>query len=185
MPPLTTSRFTRLARGLVAVAVVSVGALGGSVAPAGAGAPAGHTAAPVNLTQPTDEPPPTGPYVTDLVGTHTGDPLTPLPEKGKKAKREQRAQRLASCGGSQYGGGFNSRLGGGWTSLAIRTQACTGSSSVGSYGTSSTFYVSRETSGEFLCRGRSYGYGSSIWFKTSRGWVWSGGTANPRWNRSC
>lgn len=39
-----------------------------------------------------------------------------------------------------------------------------------------------------ICRGRSYGYGSSIWFRTSgtQGcWFWSGSTRDADWNTDC
>ena len=179
MPLLTTTRFKRPARGLFATTVVCVGALCGPVGPAGAGAPAGHTGALTSgitsnaaLT--------VTPLVTDRLGTHVGDALTPLPTKG-----DETASRLGICDASLYGNGLTTRLGSTWTALAIRSKPCTSASSSGAYGTSGTISVSKETAGEFICRGRTYGYGSSIWFKTSKGYIWSGGTANPRWNKSC
>jgi hypothetical protein len=179
MPLLNTPRFKRPSRGLLATAVVFASTLGGPVGLAGAGAPASHTGALAGPAM-SNAALTVTPLVTDRLGTHAGEPLTPLGKKG-----DPTASRAGICDAGLYGGGFNTRLGSSWTSLTIRSRPCTGSSSNGSYGTSSAIYVSRETAGEFICRGRTYGYGSSIWFRTSRGYIWSGGTANPRWNRSC
>lgn len=179
MPPLNTPRFKRPARGLLATAAVLFTALSGPVGSAGAGAPAGNTGNVVSATA-SNAAFSVTPFVTDRLGTHAGEALTPLDKKGDAS-----ATRLGECDASLYGSAFTTRLGSAWTSLTIRTKPCTGSSSNGSYSSSSSISVSRETAGEFICRGRTYGYGSSIWFKTSKGYIWSGGTANPRWNRSC
>ena len=182
MPPLSSPRFNRRARGLVAVAAVFIGAVGGPVGPAGAGAPAERSAAATaNTTSLTSNSADlVTPTVTDRLGTHTGEILRPLGKKDDPV-----ATRSGICDPSVYGGGFGTGIGSNWSSLAIRSRPCTGSSGVGTYGTTSSIWVERETQGEFICRGRTYGYGSSIWFRTNRGYIWSGGTDHPRWNRSC
>ena len=38
--------------------------------------------------------------------------------------------------------------------------------------------------GEFICRGSSYGYGTAYWYKTSRGWIWAGATADAIWQKT-
>ena len=117
--------------------------------------------------------------ITDKVGTHAGGPITPLHKDGDPS-----AKRLGICDASLYGGAFTTRLGSGWYSVAARSKPCTASSGSSSWG-GGGIPVSKETTGETLCRGRSTGDASSIWFKTSRGYIWSGATANPRWNRRC
>src|SRR4051794_24991998 len=106
MPPLTTSRFKRLVRGLFAATVVLVGAMGGPVAPAGAGAPAGHTVAVESLSGPLVSRPSSGttltPLVTDLLGTHSSAALTPSTTS---------ATRLGACDANLYGSAFTTRLG--------------------------------------------------------------------------
>ncbi|MBO9533100.1 MAG: hypothetical protein J7513_09030 [Solirubrobacteraceae bacterium] len=95
------------------------------------------------------------------------------------------AQRLGSCSPSTYGTSFTTTLGSGWSSLAARSQTCT-SGSLLSYWTGGSFKVTSYTAGgQNICRGGSYSYGSSWWYKTSKGWVWSGGTSNPVWNTNC
>lgn len=187
MPPLTSSRQRRLARGLLVTAVGFTGALGGPVAPAGAGAPAGHTsrASSVVVSNPASFN--ATPLVTDRLGTHTGELLTPPPSRSTSS--DPSASRLGDCDISlvSLGKTLTLKLGPAWTGLAIRTKPCTSAPSVGLYGTLTSFTSSSWTRGEFICRGRTYGYGSSAWYKTSRGYVWSGGTNTPRWdaNRVC
>lgn len=160
-------------------ATIAVGAFSGPVGSAGAGVPA---ALPTERAQFDEAFSPIVPLVTDRLGIHTGSALT-APKA--PAKREPTARRLAGCGGSLYGGGFSTQLASTWTLLAARSAACTSASQTGSYGSGIRFNVSRETNGQAICRGQTYGYGSSIWFKTARGYVWSGGTTNPRWNTRC
>lgn len=90
----------------------------------------------------------------------------------------------ACSAGAQYGGGFKTSLGSGWTSLARRTGPCTGSTSRASYGEGSVWTVRRETHGQFICRGRvTYNYGTDVWFKNYKNeWSWSGGTTDARWD---
>lgn len=180
MPPLTSSRSRRLARGLFAATVSITGALGGPVAPAGAGAPAGHPTAATKGPTVSHSASTVTSLVTDRLGTHSGERLTPPVNLS-----DPTASRLGACDAALYGSGFITRLGSTWTALAIRKQPCTDGSQVGVYGTLGTITVQRETKGEFICRGRTYGYGSSVWFKTSKGYIWSGGTAHPRWNQYC
>lgn len=160
-------------------ATIAAGAFSGPVGSAGAGVPA---ALPTERAQFDEAFSPIGPLATDQLGTHTGPSLT---SPKVHAKGEPTARRLAGCGGTLYGGGFTTQLASTWTLLAARSAACTSATQTGSYGSGIRFTVSRETNGQGICRGRTYGYGSSIWFKTARGYVWSGGTTNPRWNISC
>ena len=109
---------------------------------------------------------------TDPLGTHDGPPLV------------ERSLRASNCPpGPQFGGGFRTNLDGHWTSLAARDEPCTGAAANGAWGVGDVFQVSRETHGQFICRGRrTYGYGTDVWFKTSNGWSWSGGTVDARWH---
>jgi hypothetical protein len=110
---------------------------------------------------------------TDPLGTHEGPALVGT---------SQVASPDCSIG-AQFGGGFATNLGSGWTSLAARSGPCTAAVAGGAWGVGSRFDVSRETHGQFICRGRiQFGYGTDVWFKTSRGWAWSGGTADARWH---
>lgn len=100
------------------------------------------------------------------------------------------AHAAGACGQfSTFGGGFNTSLGSGWTSLAVRSGPCTAASSVANpHGEGQRWYVSRETHGQFICRGRlQYGYGTDVWSRDAHGWSWAGGTTNPRWDhhRGC
>lgn len=85
---------------------------------------------------------------------------------------------------SQFGGGFKTNLGSGWTSLARRSGPCTAANSTSSYGEGAVWTVTRETHGQFICRGKhTYNYGTDVWFKNWKNeWSWSGGTADARWN---
>jgi len=94
------------------------------------------------------------------------------------------------CGAwSNYGGGFYTNVGSGWTSLAIRQGPCRAANAVGTFGIGYRWYVDKQTNGEFICRGSwQYGYGTDVWYRngTSR-WSWAGGTADPAWetHHSC
>lgn len=182
MPPLTYPRKRRLARGLLVAAVGITGALGGPVAPAGAGAPAGHTSAASKVVVSNPGSFTSTPLVTDRLGTHTGELLT-LPEFRSSAA-DPVASKTGECDVSlrTYKEPVATRLGPAWTGLAIRTKPCTSAPSVGLYGTLGSFQVTGWTPGEFICRGRTYMYGSLVWYKTSRGYVWSGGTNKPVWD---
>ena len=99
-------------------------------------------------------------------------------------------QAAGVCGQfSTFGGGFNTSLASGWTSLAVRSAPCTAADSVANpHGEGQRWYVARETHGQFICRGHwQYGYGTDVWSKDSHGWSWAGGTTAPRWNyhRTC
>jgi hypothetical protein len=109
---------------------------------------------------------------TDPLGTHDGPPLV------------ERSLRASNCApGPQFGGGFRTNLESHWTSLAARDEPCTGAGANGAWGVGDVFSVSRETHGQFICRGsRTFGYGTDVWFKTSKGWSWSGGTVEARWH---
>lgn len=91
-----------------------------------------------------------------------------------------------ACGNfGQYGGDFDTSLGGGWSFLAARSGPCRAASGNDGWGTGSRFHVSKEANGEFICRSRTQGIGSDVWFKTSKGWSWSGGTSDARWHAGC
>lgn len=181
MPPLTHPRQRRLARGLLASSVGMTAALGGPVAPAGAGAPAGHTTEAASSAVVSNPASSLNPLVTDRLGTHTGDLLTPAPV-GSKA--DPSASKAGECDVSLVGlkPTLTLKLGSTWTALAIRTKPCTSGTQVGIYGTLTSFSSSSYTKGQFICRGRTYGYGTAAWYKTSRGFVWAGGTNFPRWD---
>lgn len=117
--------------------------------------------------------------VTDSLGTHASDEADMPPESSF-------ARSQGSCGSwSEYGGGFHTSLGGRWTELAARSGPCRAGGANGSWGTGSRFYISRETNGEFICRSRAQGIGSNVWFKTDKGFSWSGGTNATRWQQGC
>jgi hypothetical protein len=82
---------------------------------------------------------------------------------------------------------FTAYLGPGWSELACRWEPCQSAGVATVFGPTQGFQVDAETEyGQFICRGQSYGYGSSVWYHVVDGcWVWSGGTDRPRWNRSC
>lgn len=112
--------------------------------------------------------------ITDALGTH----LSGLADAGELTA-------LASCPAHAYGGGFDTSMGAGWTQLAVRTGPCRAANAVGDHYTGDLWHVRRESTGEFICYGRSYGYGSTIWYQDSKGWSWSGGTSDPQWNKNC
>ncbi|CAG8586372.1 24247_t:CDS:1, partial [Racocetra persica] len=66
---------------------------------------------------------------------------------------------------------------------------CVEITSTGEYTNRSTFAVSKITSAEPLCYSDVIGVqdtrGSSVWFLSPLGWIWSGLTTNPNWNLSC
>lgn len=126
--------------------------------------------------------------VSDALGTREANVMG-APEDVEEAQPTSSAAYTAAAYCAPYfpyGGGFTTSLGGGWSSLAARSEPCRAAPSRGTWHTGQTFWVSRETRGEFICRGRyTYGYGSSIWYRTRKGWSWSGGTSNPQWNQRC
>lgn len=117
--------------------------------------------------------------VTDRLGTHKSSEVD-SPDVNLRSGQ-------ASCGTfGEYGGGFNTSLGGGWELLAARSAPCRASESSGDgWGTGSRFLVSREADGEFICRSRRQQIGTAVWFKTEKGFSWSGGTSNARWKMGC
>lgn len=117
--------------------------------------------------------------VTDRLGTHKSSEVD-SPDVNLRSGQ-------ASCGTfGEYGGGFNTSLGGGWQLLATRSAPCRASESSGDgWGTGSRFFVSREANGEFICRSRLQGVGTAVWFKTEKGFSWSGGTSDARWKHGC
>lgn len=121
--------------------------------------------------------------VSDELGTRDAGVMEPL---ATTSDGDVSAQHHYCAPHFAYGGGFTTSLGAGWSELAARNEPCRAAPWQGSWYTGQTFFVYRETNGEFICRGRvTYGYGSSIWYQTSKGWSWSGGTSNPQWNASC
>jgi hypothetical protein len=115
--------------------------------------------------------------VTDALGTHDSS----IRLSGDRAFR-----RRSACGPSgRFGGGFHTSLGAGWTFLAARRGPCRAARARGGHSTGSRWKVRRETHGEEICRGRLDGRASDVWFRARKGWSWSGGTADARWNESC
>lgn len=127
------------------------------------------------------------PQISDALGTYDPQFLFEAQQEPLNSGPLRPASSRNACGGfTRYGGGFSTSLGSGWSYLAARKGPCRAADSNGGWGTGSRFYVEREAHGEFICRGRrTYGYGSDVWFRTSKGWSWSGGTSDARWNRSC
>lgn len=121
--------------------------------------------------------------VTDRLGTHSSSAVDMPPD----SSGTNQLYAASSCGTwSEYGGGFNTSLGGGWELLAVRSGPCRAGEATGDgWGTGSRFHVSRETNGEFICRSRLQGIGTAVWFKTDRGFSWSGGTSDARWKSGC
>jgi len=121
-----------------------------------------------------------GKSVTDALGTRAASVMEAHPSSGSLTASAYCAPYFAD------GGGFSTSLGGGWSSLAARSEPCRAAPSQGTWYNGQTFWVYRKTKGEFICRGRyTYGYASNVWCKTSKGWSWPGGTSNPVWNGSC
>lgn len=88
---------------------------------------------------------------------------------------------------------FTSTIGANCTTLDIRTNPFQTCGVVGAYHTGAGFHVDRETTrgqtiahSPSLC-GTPFGSKeSSVWYHTKNaGWIWSGGTADPVWNKSC
>jgi hypothetical protein len=95
------------------------------------------------------------------------------------------------CGISYYYPGISyTYLAASWSELVCRDCPWQGSTIRASF-TSHTdpIYISYASeAGQFICRGLSYGYGSSVWYRTSGPigcWFWSGGTVDPVWNEYC
>lgn len=170
MPPLTTSRSRRRLGEFVAT-VGFVGAMWGPVGSAEAGVSADSAA-------------------TFKRGAAHGVSLGSKLGKGPAAAELKLidvpvAERLGICDPPTYGTSFTTSLGSGWSSLTARARPCTSGSYQGAW-TGGTFKVTSYTSGgQNICRGGSSSAGSSYWYKTSKGWVWSGGTSSPIWNTNC
>lgn len=117
--------------------------------------------------------------VTDELGTHSvGSAEAPENPKGS-------ASTQAQCAPSgNFGGGVNVSLSNGFTDLAIRNGPCTAAQSTGNtHSQGSTWRITRETHGQFICRGRiTYGYGTDVWSYDGGGWSWAGGTSLPEWD---
>ncbi|CAG8617866.1 40078_t:CDS:1 [Gigaspora margarita] len=66
---------------------------------------------------------------------------------------------------------------------------CVEITSIGEYSNGSTFPVSQITSAQPICFSDVAGVqdtrGSSVWYLSPKGWIWSGLTTNPNWNLSC
>ncbi|KAF0395995.1 hypothetical protein F8M41_010156 [Gigaspora margarita] len=66
---------------------------------------------------------------------------------------------------------------------------CVEITSTGEYTNRSSFAITQITSAEPLCYSDVAGVqdtrGSSVWFMSTKGWVWFGLTTNPNWNLSC
>ena len=157
----TTRRSAAIAAGLLSVSVF--GATAATAAPAQEGSEAAPS---VN--------------VTDALGTHRAG----LADGGAVA-RPAAAATAAACPAHPFGGGFDTSMGAGWTSLTGRDAPCRVANAKGQHNVGEVWRVLRESPGEFICRGRSFGYGSTTWSLSDVGWSWSGGTANPVWNKGC
>lgn len=173
MPPLITPR-TRRRIGEIVVAAGLVGALWGPVGSAEAGVSAG-SAASAQFSSSGANAKTTG----ALVGTGRSAAKLSILEGPV-------AQRFGTCSAPVwYSDNGYAGLGPGWTSLVARSTPCTSSTATGNWAYPSTFLIYGWTrEGTFICRGGTYGYGSSTWYKTSRGWVWSGGTSKPIWDKT-
>ncbi len=91
---------------------------------------------------------------------------------------------VGSCPGTAYNTYFTTNVSQAWATLDARSAPCQQYSSVtGAYHTGDSMTVVQEDDGgQFICRGRSWGYGTSVWYDTSRGWSWAGGTDTPQWD---
>ncbi|MEH3054847.1 MAG: hypothetical protein PGN13_12725 [Patulibacter minatonensis] len=173
MPLLTKTRSRRRIGELVAV-FGALGALWGPVGPAEAGVSAGP------------------PATASIGSSSTGNAVTQgsLVGTGKGAKQLEilkdpfEAQRL-SCTPSWYATSLTTQLASSWSSLAARSQPCTSGAGQGTWLDGQSIKVTGYTDdGGFICRGGTYGYGTAAWYKTSKGWIWAGGTTSPRWDKS-
>jgi hypothetical protein len=181
MPPLITPR-TRRRFGEIVVAVGLAGALWGPVGSAEAGVSADPAA---------DATFASGSAAKTLTSGPASNAVTTgsLVGKGAAALKLDAlqlptAQRSAACSPSWWASSGSTRLGGGWTTLNARAQPCTSATVNDTWLSGTTFSIYGYTdSGTFICRGTSYAYGTAYWYKTSRGWVWSGATANPIWQK--
>jgi hypothetical protein len=86
---------------------------------------------------------------------------------------------------------FTSSIGPSWTTLDIRTHPFQSCPVTGAFHTGSAFHVDHSTAiGQkialhpSLC-GNVGSPASSVWYHTTHGWSWSGGTSDPVWNTSC
>ncbi len=173
MPPLITPR-TRRRIGELVVAAGLAGALWGPVGSAEAGVSAG-SAASAQFSASGGSAKTAG----SLVGTGKA-------AKGTALLGGPIAERFANCTNPNwYTAGYYMTLGPGWSTLVARSGPCTSQTQTGYWSMNQTFLATGVTGeGTFICRGGSYGYGSSAWYKTNRGWVWSGGTSRPIWDQS-
>jgi hypothetical protein len=73
-----------------------------------------------------------------------------------------------------------------WSYLAARQAPCRNQTDNGGWRSGDVFEAHATGRGEYICRGQlTYGVGSDIWYKTDRGWSWSGGTINAVWYAGC
>lgn len=91
---------------------------------------------------------------------------------------------IGPCPGTSYNTQFSTKVSPDWTTLVARSAPCqSGTTVTGSYSTGQTMNVSKESdNAQFICRGRSYGYGTDVWYYTYKGWSWAGGTTFPQWD---
>ncbi len=173
MPPLITPR-TRRRIGEIVVAAGLVGALWGPVGSAEAGVSAG-SAASAQFTASGANAKTAG----SLVGTGRSATKISILEGPV-------AERFGTCSQpTWYSANYYLTLGSGWTTLVARQGPCTSMAQTGTWNMGNSFLAQGWTrDGTFICRGGTYGYGSAVWYKTSRGWVWSGGTSQPVWDKT-
>lgn len=171
MPPLSTPR-SRRRLGEFAATIGLVGVMWGPVGSAEAGVSAGSTATFKKGAA-------HGVSIGSKLGKGPGAAGLRLIDGGGVA------DRLGICNPPTYGTSFSTRLGSTWTSLTARSAPCSSGASQGAWNGGSFKVTAYAASGQFICRGTTYGYGSSYWYRTSKGWVWSGGTSDPIWNSNC
>lgn len=89
-------------------------------------------------------------WVTDELGTHEIGLASP----GEKTDTTTGGVIISDllCQVPGYGGGFNTSLGAGWSSLTRREGACRAAPAHGAHTTGEFWYVAREGDGELICR---------------------------------
>lgn len=110
----------------------------------------------------------------------------------QKASSSGAVTAAASCWSwSSQSTSFTTYLGSSWTLLNARSGPSQTCPVTGTWGSGQAMKVTSKTS-----EGSKIAYSpsrcqnftsavSSVWYKTSKGWVWSGGTTKPVWNTWC
>jgi hypothetical protein len=94
------------------------------------------------------------------------------------------AANVDGCSGNSVASSFTTYVSASWTTLDGRYGPCQATGVGYQYHTDDVLYINHvDYGGQFICKGRSYGYGSETWYRTGKNlWVWSGGTTDPNWN---